>query len=113
MTKQTADSQTEAQGQTEPKVIWDDSEMVSSYANVVNATSTREEFMVFFGVNQTWNPAQAEVAIKLTNRIVMSPFAAKRLSLILANVLREYEANFGTIPLDLQTVQETGREQPN
>lgn len=97
----------------EPTVVWDDSEMQSSYANVVNASSTQEEFMVFFGLNQTWNPARGEVDIKLTHRIVMSPFAAKRLSLILANVLREYEAKFGTIPLDIQTVQGSGNEQPN
>jgi len=88
---------------TEPKVTWNDSEMVSSYANVCNACSTREEIMVFFGTNQTWNTTQNEVSISLTNRVVMSPFAAKRLNLILANVIKEYESNFGAIDLDIQT----------
>jgi len=98
----------------EPKVTWNDAEMVSGYANVCNACSTREEIMVFFGTNQTWNPTQNEVSIKLTNRIVMSPFAAKRMNLILANVINEYEANFGIIDLDGQTVTaDQQAQQPN
>jgi len=86
-----------------PNVNWDDSEMISTYANVCNASSTREEVMLFFGTNQTWNPAQAqsEVNIKLTNRMVLSPFAAKRLNLILANVVAEYEAAFGQLNLEV------------
>ncbi len=47
-----AGSTTSAEPKT-PRVKWDDSNMRSSYANVVNATSSREEVTLFFGTNQT------------------------------------------------------------
>ena len=55
-----------------------------SYANVVNAASTREEVALFFGTNQTWNLAkEREVTVQLTNRIILNPYAAKRLNSML------------------------------
>lgn len=83
-----------------PTVNWDDSQMRTSYANVVNAASTREEVTLFFGTNQTWNPAgKTEFNVKLSDRIVLSPFAAKRLWTLMGAVLQEYERRFG--PLNL------------
>jgi len=84
-----------------PKVKWDDSNMKTSYANVVNAASTREEVTMFFGTNQTWNVADAkELVVKLSDRIVLSPFAAKRLLVLLGNVLKEYEARYGMLDVE-------------
>jgi hypothetical protein len=82
------------------KIKWDDSNMKSSYANVCNVTSTREEVVLLFGMNQAWNRGQKEVTIQLTDRIVISPFAAKRLSMLLGNVVTEYEKRFGTLNID-------------
>ena len=65
------------------KIKWDDSNMKSAYANVCNVSSTREEVVLLFGVNQAWNRGQKEVVIQLTDRIIVSPFAAKRLSMLL------------------------------
>jgi hypothetical protein len=84
--------------QTGTRVRWDDKDMKSSYANVCNVASTREEVVLLFGINQTWNAAQREVAVQLTDRIILSPFAAKRLSILLENVLKEYESRFGALP---------------
>jgi hypothetical protein len=83
------------------KIRWDDSNMKSSYANVCNVTSTREEVVLLFGMNQAWNRGQKEMTIQLTNRIVVSPYAAKRLSLLLANVVKEYEHRFGTLNIEV------------
>ena len=83
------------------KIKWDDSNMKSSYANVCNVTSTREEVVMLFGMNQAWNRGQKEVTIQLTDRIVISPYAAKRLSVLLGGVVREYESRFGTLNIDL------------
>jgi len=84
-----------------PTVDWDDSQMSSTYANVVNASSTREEVTVFFGTNETWNPtAERKFHVSLTNRIVLSPFAAKRLWVLLGAILGEYESRFGALPMD-------------
>ncbi len=82
---------------TGPKIRWDDSNMKSSYANFCNVASTREEFVLLFGVNQAWQAGQPEIPIQLTDRIIMSPFVAQRLALLLTNVLREYETRFGSL----------------
>jgi Protein of unknown function (DUF3467) len=83
-----------------PRIRWDDAQMSSSYANVANVASTREEVVLLFGINQAWHAAQKEVAIQLTNRIILSPFAAKRLQTLLGNVLSEYETRFGQISVE-------------
>ena len=80
-----------------PKIRWDDSRMHSSYANVCNVASTREEVVLLFGVNQAWQAGQAEIPIQLSSRIIVSPHVAKRLSILLGNVLKEYEARFGAL----------------
>jgi hypothetical protein len=84
-----------------PKVKWDDSGMSTSYANVCNALSTREEVTLLFGANQTWHTGQKEFVVKLSDRIILSPFAAKRLLTLLGNVVNEYEKRFGQ--LNIQT----------
>src|SRR2546423_7619210 len=81
-----------------PTVRWDDAQMKTSYANVANVASTREEVVLLFGVNQAWHAGQREIPVQLSDRIILSPFAAKRLSVLLANVLREYESRFGALP---------------
>ena len=83
------------------KIKWDDSNMKSSYANVCNVTSTREEVVMLFGMNQAWNRGQKDVTIQLTDRIVISPYAAKRLSMLLGSVVNEYEKRFGTLNIDV------------
>lgn len=80
-----------------PKVKWDDSSMKSSYANVCNVTSTREEVVLLFGMHQAWQSGQKEVTVQLTDRIVLNPFAAKRLVALLGNVVNEYEKRFGAL----------------
>lgn len=80
-----------------PTIRWDDSKMRSVYANVCNVSSTREEVTLLFGTNQAWRAGQKEVGIELTDRVIVSPFAAKRLSLLLSSVVAEYEKRFGTL----------------
>lgn len=83
-----------------PAVKWDDSQMTTSYANVVNAASTREEVTLFFGTNQTWNPTgQTGFEVRLSDRIVLNPFAAKRLWTLMGAVLQEHEKRFGALDL--------------
>lgn len=84
-----------------PVVNWDDSEMQTVYANVVNASSTREEVTVFFGRNETWNPGpERKFDVKLLERIVLNPHAAKRLFVLLGAVLSQYEKRFGEIKVE-------------
>ena len=82
------------------RVRWDDSRMTNTYANVCNVSSTREEMTLLFGTNQTWHTGQNELTVQLSNRIILNPYAAKRLSLLLANVVKEYESRFGALNID-------------
>jgi hypothetical protein len=86
-----------------PTVTWDDSNMSTSYANVVNVASTREEVTLFFGMNQTWNIRDDRgVAVQLSDRMVLNPFAAKRLWTLLGNVLKEHENRYGPLNLEVR-----------
>lgn len=85
----------------EARLNWDDRKMVTTFANVVNIQSTREQVDLFFGTNQTWNlSGERAVTVELSNRIILSPFAAKRLWLVLGGVLREYEQRYGTLDVE-------------
>jgi hypothetical protein len=85
-----------------PVVKWDDSGMATTYANVCNVTGTREEVGLLFGTNQTLYTGQKEVTVKLNNRIVLSPYAAKRLQKLLENVIAQYESRFGALDIGLK-----------
>src|SRR5688500_4702969 len=82
------------------RIKWDDTAMKSCYANVCNVTSTREEVVMLFGINQAWNRGQKEVTIQLTDRIIISPYAAKRLVQLLDGVVKEYEKRFGALNVE-------------
>lgn len=83
-----------------PKVKWDDAKLKTSYANVCNVTSTREEVTLLFGTNQAWHAGQEELTVELNERIILSPFAAKRLLLLLTNVVNQYEQRFGQLSIE-------------
>lgn len=90
----TAAAKTDIQG---PQVRWDTSNLKSSYANVCNATCTREEVVLNFGINQNWDRTQKEFEIELTHRIILSPFAAKRMTELLQKLISDYEAKHGEL----------------
>lgn len=77
---------------------FDISKLTSSYANFCNANSTREEVVLNFGVNKNWDRGVAGVPdIELNHRIMLSPFAAKRLSALLQQLIKEYEGRYGAL----------------
>jgi hypothetical protein len=82
------------------RVRWDDANMRSNYANVCNVTGTREEIVLLFGVNQSWNAAQKELVVQLLERITLNPYAAKRLHLLLGRVVKEYENRYGALQIE-------------
>lgn len=84
-----------------PNIRWDDSDMSTSYANVCNVSSSREEVTLLFGTNQTWHTGQSEFTVKLSDRVIISPFAAKRLLTLLQNVVGQYEARYGELDIGL------------
>ena len=111
MATKNPEAKTTAEEAASRRIKWDDSNMKSSYANVCNVTSTREEVVMLFGMNQAWNRGQKEVTIQLTDRIVISPYAAKRLSMLLGSVVKEYEDRFGTLSIDTAAAAGTTTKQ--
>jgi len=95
----------------QPTVQWDDAGMSTSYANIVNLASSREEIMLFFGTNQTWNVGEnREFKVKLSDRVILNPHAAKRLLLLLQRTIDTYEGRYGTLEIGTGT---TGVKAPS
>ena len=92
-----AGSPTQTVGQT--KIVWDDSNM--------RVAGGREEIVLLFGMNQAWHSGQKEVSVQLTDRVVLSPFAAKRLSMLLSAVVADYEKKFGKLEIGVQRPEGT------
>jgi hypothetical protein len=86
-----------ADAPAQANVRWNTQGLKSSYANFCNATSTREEVVLNFGVSNNWDRTPRDMEIELAHRIVLSPFAAKRLSGILAKLIGEYESRYGEL----------------
>ena len=82
-----------------PPLKWNTTNLTSSYANFCNANSTREEVVLNFGVNKNWERGVGTggVEIDLNHRIVLSPFAAKRLTALLQQLMKEYEGRYGAL----------------
>jgi hypothetical protein len=87
------------QEQQQLKVQWDKSNVRSSYANVCNVAGTREEVVLLFGMDQSFDAQQNEVTIQLFDRIVMSPFVAERLAGLLGAVIKDYESKYGALEI--------------
>ena len=99
MATTTEDKRSTATEISGPQIAWDDSKMATSYANVCNVLGTREEIMLLFGANQAWQSEQKQVKVVLSNRIVLNPYAAKRLMTMLEMGLKEYESRYGELKL--------------
>ena len=86
-----------APGAGDQRIRMNTASVKSSYCNMVNVTTTREEVVMNFGINESWDQGVAEYDVRLEHRIVMSPFAAKRLALMLGKLVTEYEGRYGEL----------------
>lgn len=103
MTKETAEAKVknvEKIAPMTPRVKWNDSAMKTNYSNAFNVFSSREEVTLLFGTNQTLYSGQEEVNVDLSNRLILSPHRAKALSVMLNNVLSQYEKMYGPLTLE-------------
>src|SRR3954469_8373081 len=90
-------AQTASQQGSQQRVRFDTSNLKSSYCNVCNATSTREEVVINFGINQTWDMQQRGLDVRLQHRIILSPHAAKRLYDLLGKLIQDHETRYGEL----------------
>jgi hypothetical protein len=80
------------------KLRLDTSDLKSSYCNVCNASSTREEVVLSLGINRNWELERSgEIEVQLMHRVILSPFAAKRLAGMLTSLISDYEARYGEL----------------
>src|SRR5947208_979648 len=79
----------------------DYSQLSTVYTNFCRVSVTPEELVLDFGLNTQISPTPTE-PIKLTHRVVMNFFTAKRLLLALNNVVNQHEGAYGVLELDFQ-----------
>ena len=106
----TEDQKEQAASEDQVQIRWDGSNMKSTYANVTNVSSTKEEVTILFGTNKSWHNAHKELTVELSDRMILNPFAAKRLSILLNNVVKGYEEQFGILELEVPAATETDGE---
>lgn len=91
-------------GQPSVQLRIDESQMSTRYANAFRTNATAEEIILDFGLNMP-NPAaaqgQQEILFRITDRVVLNYFSAKRLAITLTQVIRRYEDQFGELELNV------------
>ena len=78
----------------------DDSQATTHYATVARVTSSAEELVIDFseGMRPT---EQANVSVmKIGARIILNPWAAKRLAISLGQTVHRYESVYGELEID-------------
>jgi hypothetical protein len=71
------------------------------YTNFCRVSVTPEELVLDFGLNTQVTPNPNE-PIKLSHRVVMNFFTAKRLMTALMSVVNQHENAYGVLELDFQ-----------
>jgi hypothetical protein len=89
------------------KIIYDSSNIRRVYANVARLSAGQEEVVLQFGIRQSSDTSEREAEVRSIACIILNPFAAKRLALLLDNALQDYEAKYGT--LETEPRQSTGK----
>ena len=79
----------------------DDSHVTSCYANFCRVTGTPEELIVDFGLN-TQAVGVPEHPVKISQRIILNHFTAKRLLAALSVSVQRHETAFGVLETDVR-----------
>src|ERR1700730_8637914 len=87
--------------QQQQQIPTDASSLSTVYTNFCRVSVTPESLVLDFGLNPQISAAQAD-PVKLTHRVVMNFFTAKRLLLALNNVVVQHENAYGALELDFQ-----------
>ena len=95
-----------------PQFQMDTSELSTIYTNFCHVTFLPEELILDFGLNTQMTPSATQ-PVKLTHRVVMNFFTAKRLLNGLHFAVSRYENAFGVLELDFQKrARMPGGQQP-
>src|SRR5262249_47071420 len=94
------DAPAQAQAQ-QPQFTVDANGMTTAYTNWYRVTGTPEELILDFGLNPQMGQMPTE-PIKLTHRVVMNFYTAKRLLNALHFAVSRHESFFGALEVDIQ-----------
>jgi hypothetical protein len=83
-----------------PQFSVDTSQLSTVYANFCRVTGTPEELVLDFGLNTQLAPTPAE-PIKLSHRLVLNFYTAKRLLGALHMALQQHENVYGVLEVDV------------
>src|SRR5262245_51352102 len=79
----------------------DSTQISTVYTNFCRVSVTPEELVLDFGLNSQMTPNPNE-PIRLTHRVVMNFYTAKRLMNALLGVVTQHENAYGVLELDFQ-----------
>jgi hypothetical protein len=89
----------------------DTTALSAAYANFCRVTGTPEELVLDFGLNTQMTPVPNE-PVKLTHRLVMNYFTAKRLLGALHMAVQQHENAYGVLETDIQKRMRTAGPRP-
>ena len=89
----------------------DESETVTNYSSTVRVWGSAEEINLdFAGQLRPAGPTAAR--LKIDQRMILNPWAAKRLAVALGQAVGRYEATYGTLELDERRRRVAGAPAP-
>jgi hypothetical protein len=92
----------------QPQFSTDASNISTVYTNFCHVSITPEELILDFGLNTQMAPNPTE-PIKLSHRVVMNFYTAKRLMNALNFAVSRHESTFGLLELDFQRRARSGQ----
>lgn len=91
------------------RVQVDETKMQSLYANAFRCSQTPEEIMLDLGLNMVVadgpttgeGPRGGSARFEIGSRVIMNYYTAKRLAMLLGNVVRQHEQRFGELKMSI------------
>lgn len=84
-----------------PRVELDDSDVTAVYANICRVASTPEEVILDLALNP--NPLNSSGdKIRVSQRVILNHYTAKRLAALLAASVQRHEKVFGVLETDIR-----------
>lgn len=85
----------------QPTIQLDDSHVEAIYANLCRVSSTPEEVILDLALNP--NPVGGQSAtIRVSQRVILNHFTAKRLAALLGATVQRHEQTFGVLETDVR-----------
>lgn len=114
-----AEPQKPADGQppNQVRLHVDERDAKTSYANFFRTNATADEVILDFGMNYpmqgtppgTQPQPGMDIAVRVSDRIVLNYYSAKRLALTLGQLIQQHEKQFGTLELDVNKRRQAGQ----